>query len=335
MTASVSMILTAAAIAAVASAALVAAILPLLRQHALAHPIARSSHQIPTPQGAGIGVVAATIGAAALVLAMWASTAAQGVTTALAAAALLAIVGAIDDLKSIPIAPRLLLQAAGVTAILLAIPPDAQVVPFMPPWLERAILFLAGLWFVNLVNFMDGIDWITVAEVVPVTAALALFGLAGHLSPGPTVVAAALCGAYLGFAPFNRPVAKVFLGDVGSLPTGLLLAWCLFDLVTHGQAVAALLLPLYYLTDATLTLARRLLRGEKIWLAHRSHFYQQATSNGFSVLQVVGRVFALNVALAVLAGIAAAMPATAIQIAALAVGLAGVAFVLRGFSRPR
>lgn len=329
------MVLTVTAIAAVASAVLVAAILPLLRQHALAHPIARSSHRIPTPQGAGVGVVAATIGAAALVFAMWASTAVHGVATALAAAALLAIVGAIDDLRSIPITPRLLLQAAGVTAILLAIPPDAQVAPFMPLWLERAILFLAGLWFVNLVNFMDGIDWITVAEVVPVTAALAMFGLAGHLSPGPTVVAAALCGAYLGFAPFNRPVARVFLGDVGSLPTGLLLAWCLFDLATHGQAVAALLLPLYYLSDATLTLVRRLLRGEKIWLAHRSHFYQQATGNGFSVLQVVGRVFALNVVLVALAAIATAMPATAVQIATLALGLAGVAFVLRGFSRSR
>ncbi len=203
------MVLTVTAIAAVASAALVAAILPLLRQHALAHPIARSSHQIPTPQGAGIGVVAATIGAVALVLAIWASTAAQGVATALAAAALLAIVGAIDDLRSIAVAPRLLLQAAGVTAILLAIPADAQVVPFVPLWLERAMLFLAGLWFVNLVNFMDGIDWITVAEVVPVSVALTMFGLAGHLSPGPTVVAAALFGAYLGFAPFNRPVARV------------------------------------------------------------------------------------------------------------------------------
>lgn len=279
--------------------------------------------------------MAATIGAVALVLAMAPSMGTQGVTTALAAASLLAIVGAIDDLRSIPITPRLLLQAAGVAAILVAIPTNAQVVPFMPLWLERAILFLAGLWFVNLVNFMDGIDWITVAEVVPMTAALAVFGLAGHLSPGPTIVAAALCGAYLGFAPFNRPVAKVFLGDVGSLPTGLLLAWCLFDLATHGQPVAALLLPLYYLIDATVTLARRLLRGEKIWLAHRSHFYQQATGNGFSVPQVVGRVFALNIVLAMLAAIAGAIPAIAIQIATLAVGLAGVAFVLRGFSRSR
>jgi UDP-N-acetylmuramyl pentapeptide phosphotransferase/UDP-N-acetylglucosamine-1-phosphate transferase len=144
----------------------------------------------------------------------------------------------------------------------------------------------AVLWFVNLVNFMDGIDWMTVAEVVPVTAALAMFGLMGALPPDATVVALALCGAIIGFAPFNRPVARLFLGDVGSLPIGLLLGWLLVLLAGHGHLVAALLLPLYYLTDATITLLRRLMRGKPITEAHRSHYYQRALANGFSVFQV-------------------------------------------------
>ena len=92
-----------------------------------------------------------------------------------------------------------------------------------------------------------------------------------------------LCGAMLGFAPFNRPVAKIFLGDVGSLPIGLLLGWCLLQLAWHQHLIAALLLPLYYLTDATLTLLRRIARREPFWAAHRSHFYQRATDNGFTV----------------------------------------------------
>src|SRR5207237_2436600 len=116
-----------------------------------------------------------------------------------------------------------------------------------------------------------------------------------------TLVAAPLCGAMIGFAPFNRPVAKIFLGDVGSLPIGLLLGWCLLQLAYDGQFVAALLLPLYYLSDATATLLRRMARREPFWAAHRSHFYQRATDNGYSVLQVVGEVFALNVVLAILA----------------------------------
>ena len=164
--------------------------------------------------------------------------------------------------------------------------------PSLPYWLERALLGLAVLWFVNLVNFMDGIDWMTVAEVVPLTAGLVLFGLMGALPRDATVVALALCGAMIGFAPFNRPVARLFLGDVGSLPIGLLLGWLLVLLAGGGHLAAALLLPLYYLADATITLLRRLANGEPVMQAHRSHFYQRAMDGGFSVYQIVGRVFA-------------------------------------------
>ena len=111
-----------------------------------------------------------------------------------------------------------------------------------------------------------------------------LLGWLGEVPASTTIVAAALCGAMLGFAPFNRPVAKIFLGDVGSLPIGLLLGWCLLQLAWHRHLAAALLLPLYYLTDATVTLFRRMCRREPFWAAHRSHFYQRATDNGFTVL---------------------------------------------------
>ena len=148
----------------------------------------------------------------------------------------------------------------------------------------------------NLVNFMDGLDLMTAAETVPVSAAIVLLGWLGDVPAPATIVAAALCGALLGFVPFNRPVAKIFLGDVGSLPIGLLLGWCLLQLAWQQQFAAALLLPLYYLADATVTLCRRVIRREPFWAAHRSHFYQQATDNGFTVWRVVGEVFALNLA---------------------------------------
>jgi len=150
-----------------------------------------------------------------------------------------------------------------------------------------------------------------------------------------TVVALALCGAMIGFAPFNRPVAKLFLGDVGSLPIGLLTGWCLLQLAGGGHLIAALLLPLYYLADATLTLFRRLTNGETVWVAHRSHFYQRATDNGFSVMQVVGEVFALNIALAALAAGTIQVKAPFIQGIALVFGAGAVAIVLYRFSRPR
>ena len=156
-------------------------------------------------------------------------------------------------------------------------PNEARIVPACPEWIEHGLIFLAGLWFVNFVNFMDGLDWMTVAEVVPFTGAMVTLGLLGDVSLSVTIVAAALGGAMIGFAPFNRPVAKIFLGDVGSLPIGLLLGWCLLELLSRHHVAAAFLLPLYYLADATVTLLRRLARREAIWTAHRSHFYQQAT----------------------------------------------------------
>jgi UDP-N-acetylmuramyl pentapeptide phosphotransferase/UDP-N-acetylglucosamine-1-phosphate transferase len=327
--------LCAMVLAAVLSACMIWAIRPLLLRHALAKPNARSSHRVPTPQGAGIAVMIATLLVAGAVIASVGSLSTAFPAAVFGATAFIALVGAADDLKTIPVIPRLILQGLSVGAVLYAVSGELRIIPACPLWIERAVLFLAGLWFVNLVNFMDGIDWMTVAEVVPITAALVLLGALGDLTPSTMIVAAALGGAMIGFAPFNRPVAKIFLGDVGSLPTGLLLGWCLLELISRQQLTAAVLLPLYYLADATVTLLRRLAKHERVWAAHRSHFYQRATDNGFSVLRVVGEVFALNLALAALA-IASTMTASLTgRIALVLTGCFAVALVLIRFSRPR
>jgi hypothetical protein len=205
----------------------------------------------------------------------------------------------------------------------------------MPLAIERGLVLIAGLWFVNLVNFMDGLDLMTVVEAGPVTATLVLVGLFGALPLPAVLIAAALCGALLGFAPFNRPVAKVFLGDVGSLPIGLLLGWCLLHLAWRGHMAAALLLPLYYLVDSSWTLLRRMLRGEPFWAAHRTHFYQRATDNGFTVTRVISEVFVLNLVLAALAIASVELNTVATDILLLIAGAAAVAIVLRRFSRSR
>jgi UDP-N-acetylmuramyl pentapeptide phosphotransferase/UDP-N-acetylglucosamine-1-phosphate transferase len=321
--------------AALLSGLLTWAIRPLLVQVALAKPNARSSHRIPTPQGGGIAVVAATLAVAASVVALAGSAGVQIPVTVFAATLFIAAVGFADDIKSIPVLPRLLLQGAAVAALILAAPDDLRIAPTYPFWLERGLLLLAGLWFVNLVNFMDGLDLMTAAEIVPITAALVLLGWLGELPASMTITAAALLGAMIGFAPFNRPVAKVFLGDVGSLPIGLLTGWCLLQLAWHQQIAAALLLPLYYLADATVTLLRRVARREPFWAAHRTHFYQRATDNGFSVWRVVSDVFVLNIALAALAVGAAMTASAAIAGLLFVIGGAATALVMYRFSRRR
>jgi UDP-N-acetylmuramyl pentapeptide phosphotransferase/UDP-N-acetylglucosamine-1-phosphate transferase len=321
--------------AGVICAALIVLLRPLLIRYALARPNARSSHSVPTPQGGGAAVIAATIASVVISVGLFGAAADTVLSTIFASAILLACVGAYDDLRTMPVLPRLLLQAIAVGIVLASLPVDFRLIPILPVWPERILLLIGGLWFVNLVNFMDGLDWITVAEVIPVTAALALFGFYGQLPPDAALAALALCGAMIGFAPFNRPVAKLFLGDVGSLPIGLLVGWCLLQLAGSGHLAAALLLPLYYLADATITLLKRLIKGEAVWVAHRSHFYQQATGNGFSVMQVVTEVFILNIVLAVLAALSILLKSPYVQGMALALGAGCVALVLNRFSRQR
>jgi UDP-N-acetylmuramyl pentapeptide phosphotransferase/UDP-N-acetylglucosamine-1-phosphate transferase len=224
-------------------------------------------------------------------------------------------------------------QALAIAIVILTLPMEFQVLPFVPQWLDRVLLFTGGLWFINLVNFMDGIDWMTVAETVPIAGAVALLAFFAGIGILPTMVAGALLGAMLGFAPFNRPVARLFLGDVGSLPIGLLLGWLLLQVAGRGHLAAAILLPLYFVADATITLGRRVARSERVWEAHRSHFYQRAIDNGFTVPQIIARVAVVNLALVVLALATASAPTIVVKTLSLAAGCALVGWLLLTFAR--
>ena len=325
----------------VAAAAAYGAILllrPILLRFALAHANARSLHTQPTPQGGGIAVVGALL---AVVVAGFAALGPQGgiaplqIAAVIAATLLLAVTGAADDVRGVSPAPKLAVQVIAVAAVIYALPDHVRLVPMLPLWGDRVLLLLAGIWFVNLVNFMDGMDWMTVAEVVPVAAGLALAGALGALPPLATLAAIALAGAMLGFAPFNRPVASLFLGDSGSVPVGLILAWLLLLLAAQGHSAAAVLLPLYYLADATITLGRRLARGEKIWQAHRTHFYQRATEHGWLVRDIVGHVFVVNIGLVALATATVLYPTMPVTIAALVLGTGLVSWLLLRFASRR
>jgi UDP-N-acetylmuramyl pentapeptide phosphotransferase/UDP-N-acetylglucosamine-1-phosphate transferase len=321
----------------VSASGLIAALMPRFRRFAVAVPTARSSHSALTPQWGGIAVVAATIGVAALVALLapqLGSGARQATYVVLLAALLMGALGVVDDMHNLAPGLKLLAQAVAVVLVIAALPGDLRILPFLPVSMERGLLFLGALWFVNLVNFMDGIDWMMVAEVVPVTAGVALVGALGALPSEGLVVALALNGAMLGFAPFNRPVARLFLGDMGSLPIALLLAWLLLLVAGSGHLAAAVLLPLYFVGDATVTLWRRLATGEKVWEAHRTHFYQRAGDGGFSNMEIIGRVLAVNAALVALAAVSV-LVGTAAAGATVGLGIGLVAWLLASFNRGR
>jgi UDP-N-acetylmuramyl pentapeptide phosphotransferase/UDP-N-acetylglucosamine-1-phosphate transferase len=323
-----------AILAAITCAILILALHRILARFTLAHPNARSSHSDPTPQGGGIAVIGASLFAmaCAFIFAPELVDEPRRLLMLCGSVLGLAIVGATDDIHPLEAMPRIILQSVAAAVMLATLPAELRILPSLPWWIERACILLGCIWFINLVNFMDGIDWMTVAEVVPVTAGLTLLGLMGTIPQHAVATAAALFGAMIGFAPFNKPVARLFLGDVGSLPIGLMLSWILILMAGDGHFVAALLLPLYYLVDATLTLLRRLAKGKSVTQAHRDHFYQRAIDSGLNIYQIVGSVFAANIILVGLAVISVNNPSAEFQILTLMVGSAVVGGMLWKFN---
>jgi UDP-N-acetylmuramyl pentapeptide phosphotransferase/UDP-N-acetylglucosamine-1-phosphate transferase len=275
----------------------------LLRHAVMDHPNERSSHSVPTPRGGGIGVLAVALPAwVAIGLTIPSSLSGPAIAgwAVAAGASGLALISWIDDLRGLGAAVRLAGQFVATAALVLFLP-GAVFQGLLPPYLDAAAAALLWVWFVNLYNFMDGIDGITAVETIAIGLGLALVGLTAVPLVADHLQAGILAAAALGFLVWNRPPAKIFLGDVGSVPLGYLLGWLLLGLAATGQWQAALILPLYYLADATLTLGRRARRGETIWRAHREHFYQRATQTGRSHGTVAGAIGGVNLLLVGLA----------------------------------
>jgi UDP-N-acetylmuramyl pentapeptide phosphotransferase/UDP-N-acetylglucosamine-1-phosphate transferase len=282
----------------------------LRRRAILDRPNVRSSHAVPTPRGGGIGVLVVVLPVWALI-ALATAPRPGPVFAMLAAATALAVLSFLDDLHSLSPHWRLAVQAGAVAFALVGLPNGAPVFQgLLPPGLDRLAAGLAWIWFINLFNFMDGIDGIAGSETACI--GLGLF-LVAALVPGAFGAAhglAFLCltlaAAALGFLWWNWAPAEVFLGDVGSVPIGFLLGWLLLQAAVAGAWAVALILPLYYLADATVTLLRRLFAGERVWRAHAWHFYQRAARGPLGHAGVVRAVVVANLALITLSVLAAA-----------------------------
>ena len=274
----------------------------LTKKAILDHPVGRSSHSTPTPRGGGLAVSAAVL-AAWIAIHLIAPVA--GTVFLIGAAILLAVVSWRDDVQSLSAGLRLGIQSIAVAVGLLWLTGQGLVFQgFLPAWLDLFIAALLWLGFLNFFNFMDGIDGISAVEAGAIALGLCLIaylrldaGLSADDGPYPLVILAAAAG----FAIWNWHPARIFLGDVGSIPLGFLLGALLLGLAARGSWAPAIILPLYYLTDAGLTLARRALRGEAVWRAHKEHFYQRAVQRGLSHARVSSAILAANLVLVALA----------------------------------
>jgi len=274
---------------------------PILVRHLMAHPNARSSHKIPTPQGAGLAVMLSVFAGSVLATANIAPNSEPSLIPILAIAVALLLLGVLDDAFTLPVSWRFFGQTVAGAALVASLPHAFRLFPdLMPLAIERTLLVLGTVWFVNAINFLDGLDWMMVVQVVPMTLGIAVLAAFGSVPITVGLLALALLGATLGFAVFNKYPAQIFLGDAGSLPIGLCLAFMLI-FVAKAHLAAALLLALYTLADSTLTLFRRMIAKEQIFAAHRTHFYQRGVSAGLSVPQVTARILLLQILLVGLA----------------------------------
>jgi UDP-N-acetylmuramyl pentapeptide phosphotransferase/UDP-N-acetylglucosamine-1-phosphate transferase len=231
----------------------------------------RSSHETPKPRGGGIAIVLA-ITIAMLLAAFLSDAVPANVLFALLPFCALAMLSWRDDRAPLPWRFRLLVHAGAVAVGLMLLLESNAAAPMA--LLALPVLFLVWLWFVNAYNFMDGIDGMAAIEAISIGLGLALCGWLTDAS----LIAAGMIGAAsaAGFLLVNWAPSRIFMGDVGSIALGWLFGFLLCGLALQGYWAAALTLPAYFLADATLTLLKRLWRGENITEAHRSHWYQQA-----------------------------------------------------------
>jgi len=279
----------------------------LTRAAVLDHPGPRSLHVAPTPRGGGLAVVAVLLPAwAAVAYLAGDPPAGPGLWPVLAGVLVLAAISWADDLKSLPPLWRLPVHGLAVTLGVWAATGDPVFQGILPGWLDALAAGLLWLWFMNLFNFMDGIDGLAGVEAAAIGGGLAMVALLSGLNAGAALPIAGfgltLAAAALGFLLWNRPPAKIFLGDVGSIPLGFLAGFLLLETARAGAWAAALILPAYFLIDATWTLLARLARGISPMEPHAEHFYQRAVrESGRSHGQVTLAVLVADLALIALA----------------------------------
>lgn len=276
----------------------------LLRRYALAKslmdiPNARSSHSVPTPRGGGVAIVVTFL--ALLPLLGWAGWLGwPSVAGLFGGGAWVAVVGFLDDHGHIAARWRLLAHFIGAGWLLAWLPalPQLALAGYNLDLglVGYGLAALMLVWLLNLYNFMDGIDGIASIEAITVCVGGALlYALIGKpmLAAAPLLLAACVGG----FLVWNFPPARIFMGDAGSGFLGLVLGGMTLQAacVTPQLLWGWLILLGVFIVDATFTLLRRLLRGDKVYEAHRSHAYQYASRQCGAHLPVTLGVLAINV----------------------------------------
>ncbi|GBE09377.1 putative undecaprenyl-phosphate N-acetylglucosaminyl 1-phosphate transferase [bacterium BMS3Bbin11] len=279
-----------------------------LKKDLLDIPNARSSHSVPTPRGGGLSIIIVLLISTVVSLFLPAAPVQLLVSLVLATLAY-AVLGWQDDKHDLPAPIRFLFQLL-IAAIFIEWLVWNRMLDFTLSSGGIVVILFSVLWIVwmaNLYNFMDGIDGISAVETIMLgTVTSFWFAMSGANSIA--IICIAVAGAGLGFLRWNWSPAKIFMGDVGSLALGAFFAIIALigSSILNIPFIAFLILYAVYLADSGVTLLYRMIKRERWWQAHRSHFYQRAVQSGYSHAQVSLAVMVINLLLAVLASLVVA-----------------------------
>ena len=293
----------------------------------------------PTFRGGGVAIVVTS--STGLVILSWFGFLGHGLALGLLVGGLaVAIVGFADDRFSVPAWTRLIVHVSAALWALYILEGTpmlqlgTEVVELNGIWYVVSVLGI--VWLLNLFNFMDGIDGIAASEAVFVSLGGGLLALTMGVSSGIGIGAGVLAGSCIGFLVWNWPPAKIFMGDVGSGYLGYVIAVLVLAAAAEHPVVIPvwLVLGAFFFVDATVTLMRRVARGERPYEAHRTHAYQWLARRWDSHRRVTVGLTVLNVALLLpLAVWCALQPESAIFILLGVVSLLSAAAIFVGAGR--
>ncbi|HRF43534.1 MAG TPA: glycosyltransferase family 4 protein [Candidatus Competibacteraceae bacterium] len=324
------------ALAAFATALTLAFLLsrPAFRGQWLDYPNERSLHQRPVPRTGGLAILGSGLTSSFLLTLLVPATHPLLITLPLGLLPL-AIISWLDDRQGMAMGWRFLVHFWAAVSLIGVNPvPNALDLPSLPWQLPMEVIHILSVlfvvWMINLYNFMDGMDGFAGGMAVIGFSALAWLG---RVDTGFAAVCLSVAAASAGFLVCNFPPARIFLGDIGSTTFGFLAAACslwgarmeLFPLWV------SLLVFSPFIMDATVTLIRRLLRGEKVWQAHRSHYYQRLVLLGWGHRRTVLVEYGLMLACAGSALLAVHLPPVG-QIALAVIWVLMYGLLMRGVS---
>jgi len=273
----------------------------LNKKNILDIPDERTNHSVPTPRGGGIAVIS-TILLFLIIASFYHEGLFAKIMPIIIGATILSILSWIDDKRGLSPLIRFSTQIITISIITLFFMDKALFNnDYIPYFIMVVFVIILWTWFLNLFNFMDGINGITSVETISICVGIVAIVSIKNLDSHFAFISALCASSILGFLFWNWGNAKIFLGDVGSISMGFILGWLMLEIASKGYWSPMIILSLYYLFDSTYTITKRLLKKEKIWLPHSQHFYQKAVRSGKSHANVTTAILITNIALIILA----------------------------------